>query len=392
MKKLLSLVLLGSILVGLVGCGSTPSVTMSSSQPVLSSSSVPEEIVLEPAYLTGEEKDSDYPEGQRIVGVMMNNRKDSWPHSGMSEAKIVYEIVVEGGITRFMCVFEDYKTLPKVGSVRSARDQFFQLLLPTYGFYVHDGPNVADNPPVIQMLRTYEYDEFNIEPNKTSGAFYRDPARYKKGWDTDATEYIDGERLAEAIASRGLDDYRSYGSPIFNFVPYTDPARVLEGGTATDVIVTHSNAYRSSFIYNESTGQYEMAKYVSASNPQAAVIDENTNTQVAFDNVIVLFAPMTNYANSPLVKVDYTQGGIGYYFNGGKFEVIRWQKGGPNQALQLFVNDTTATPLQLNVGTSYIGIVDDDNLEKFASDVQSGSFDPNAVVSEPDYSGVVDAD
>ena len=30
-----------------------------------------------------------------------------------------------------------------------------------------------------------------------------------------------------------------------------------------------------------------------------------------------------------LQKVDYTFGGVGYYFNGGKAEPIRWKKGSP---------------------------------------------------------------
>lgn len=65
--------------------------------------------------LTGEPKGADYPEGQRITAVMVNNIVAARPQRGLSKADILFEIKVEGGITRFMPVFTDYKT-----SVRSA--------------------------------------------------------------------------------------------------------------------------------------------------------------------------------------------------------------------------------------------------------------------------------
>ena len=43
--------------------------------------------------------------------------------SGLSDAYIVYEIVVEGGITRYLALFKDAPTT-RIGSVRSARHYF----------------------------------------------------------------------------------------------------------------------------------------------------------------------------------------------------------------------------------------------------------------------------
>lgn len=52
--------------------------------------------------LTGEPKGADYPEGQRITAVMVNNIVAARPQRGLSKADILFEIKVEGGITRFM--------------------------------------------------------------------------------------------------------------------------------------------------------------------------------------------------------------------------------------------------------------------------------------------------
>ena len=80
--------------------------------------------------LTGEPKGDDYPEGQRITAVMVNNITVARPQRGLSKAQMLFEIKVEGGITRFMPVFNDYNDIEEIGPVRSGRDQFFQLILP----------------------------------------------------------------------------------------------------------------------------------------------------------------------------------------------------------------------------------------------------------------------
>ena len=80
--------------------------------------------------LTGEPKGADYPEGQRITAVMVNNIVAARPQRGLSKADILFEIKVEGGITRFMPVFTDYKTVGEVGPVRSGRCQRLPRLWP----------------------------------------------------------------------------------------------------------------------------------------------------------------------------------------------------------------------------------------------------------------------
>ena len=54
---------------------------------------------------------------QRPLCIMINNIVDAMPQSGISQADITYEMLVEGGITRYMCVFKDYSNLEKLGPV-----------------------------------------------------------------------------------------------------------------------------------------------------------------------------------------------------------------------------------------------------------------------------------
>ena len=120
--------------------------------------------------LTGEPKGADYPEGQRITAVMVNNIVAARPQRGLSKADILFEIKVEGGITRFMPVFTDYKTVGEVGPVRSGRDQFFRLILPWQALYVHEGQSVV----MQQYAIDYDYGKLN---NNDGANGYRDYGR-----------------------------------------------------------------------------------------------------------------------------------------------------------------------------------------------------------------------
>ncbi len=389
-KRCIGLALATLLTVGVVACGQSdteseahiPPPGGTSSSGTVGEESTGEASTVDAAYLTGLEKGADYPEGQRVIGVMVNNIINSRPTSGLSEASVVYEMRVEGGITRFMAVFEDYKNMPKVGSVRSARDQFFQLLVPSFGFYLHDGPN--QNQPVIQMIEDQEYGEFDLTPDL--GISWRDPDR--AGMPLEYTEYTDGETVAQAVEEFGLDDQRTYNSTLFAFTPFDEEPRVLEGGAAPSVAVVHSESYRNLFEYESSSNRYMMSQFDSSGMSPA--IDDNNGEQLGFDNLLVLFTIMHNYPNSELVQVGFDSG-IGYYFNGGNYEVVRWKKGGPQQPLQIFVNDTTETTNYLNPGTTYVAMVDDTLLEDFdatlnagnASQVaESGTINPNETETE----------
>lgn len=352
-----------------------------STQPA---ASIPEPVVINQALLTGLEKGPEYPEGKRVTAVMVNNIAQSRPTRGLSQCQILIEIKVEGGITRFMPIYEDYTKIPQIGSVRSARDQFFQLLLPFKGFYVHDGQSV----PMVQFFKDWEYEEFDLAAAKY-GVSGSGPSDGAMNWrqsrpgitSTEFTEYTDGAHIAQTIENNGLDDFRNYGSPMFNFVPYTEPPRVPTDGPMEELAVIHSASYITHFKYNQSSAMYEMSQWNSYYGQVQQTIDENNDQQVQFNNLVVIFAPMTLYNNSPLVKVDYI-GGAGYYYSQGHYELIFWQKGGPNEALQLYKGDKSGQPVMINTGTTYLAVVDDKELPAYDTVMKTGGA--NAAVQGGD--------
>ena len=63
----------------------------------------------------------------RPLGVMVNNHVDARPQSGLIDADLVYEIVAEGGITRYLAFFLS-NTPEKIGPIRSVREYYLVLV------------------------------------------------------------------------------------------------------------------------------------------------------------------------------------------------------------------------------------------------------------------------
>lgn len=90
------------------------------------------------SYLTGEPV-SETIGKQRPYAIMINNIDVSLPQSGVSQAEMIYEAQVEGGITRLLALFQDVDNVEKIGSVRSARHNYIDFANDNDAIYVHYG-------------------------------------------------------------------------------------------------------------------------------------------------------------------------------------------------------------------------------------------------------------
>ena len=342
--------------------------------------------------LTGEPKGDDYPEGQRITAVMVNNITVARPQRGLSKAQMLFEIKVEGGITRFMPVFNDYNDIEEIGPVRSGRDQFFQLILPWQALYIHEGESVF----MTEYAKNYEYGLLN---NTDAANGYRDYNRvnwqgltYGNGLALEHTMYTSGENIAKYIENNDVDMNRTYNSTFFNFVDYRDenPVRDLTnspdsghsdkyGPVVQDgeyVAITHSASYKTRFLYDDATTTYKMQQYYSTDGSWRDTIDEEYDEQLAFTNLVILYTDFEAYPGDShdIQDVEYGNGGIGYYCYGGKIEKIYWQKGTPLEALRLYYltedGQCSDEQLPVNIGKSYVTVVDVDE----AVNLQTGTL------------------
>ena len=94
----------------------------------------------------------------RSFAVMIDNVGDARPQASLNEAEIVYEVTVEGSLTRLLAVFKDVEDNSKtIGPVRSARPVFIDYALENDSIFVHYGysdkaKDEIDNKKIINNV------------------------------------------------------------------------------------------------------------------------------------------------------------------------------------------------------------------------------------------------
>jgi hypothetical protein len=102
--------------------------------------------------------------------IKMDNTPQAHPQYGLNEADVVYEEIVEGGITRLAAIFNSH--LPtKVGPVRSVRRTDREIVFPIGGIFAFSGGAQY----AISSIETAPVKL--IQQSNAGAAMFRDPAR-----------------------------------------------------------------------------------------------------------------------------------------------------------------------------------------------------------------------
>ncbi|MBE5944229.1 MAG: DUF3048 domain-containing protein [Lachnospiraceae bacterium] len=286
--------------------------------------------------LTGEWIDESL-ENKRPVCIMINNIIDAIPQSGIGTADIIYEMKVEGSLTRLLCVFKDYDNITKLGPVRSARHYYVELTHMMDGIYAHYGwsPLAEAEIPALGVN--------NLNGLYLDGTvYYRDDARYAPH-----NVYTTGTRLVEGIANAGYSvDYVSQPEKMYAF-NYEDTP--LGTGNVANVVRTDYAHNSPWFEYNADEAVYYRFQY------DRAHIDDQTGEQLTFKNIVVIFVQYTSLDNVDHQDIDWDKGGSGYYATDGEYKSITWKK--DNGVLKFF--DEDGKQLRMNPGKTFISVFDE---------------------------------
>ena len=304
----------------------------------------------------------------RPVAVMVDNSKYAMPQSGIEAAEIIYEMVTEGGITRLMAVFSDIDKVEDVGPIRSARDQFVQFMLPLNAIYVHIGTSIYAS----EMLNFYHYQDIDGLYLGVS-SFVFDSKRAEK-YAHEHCWYTDDGMIEEGMRRTGLSINGNL-YPAFNFADYREGAVTLDTGLEADEISFRFSDYAdAAFHFDKEENRYYKDTF------GAPQIDESTGNQIAFENVILLETDITLYPDGICTAFDFEAGGMGYYFYGGRYIPVTWQKGQPEEPLQLF--DTEGSLIEINTGKTYVAVIDKEMLDTLKIEVHEENAETSAPVDE----------
>ncbi len=356
MKKIVALILCLTLSFSLIACGSgtdiNPEIIIDEINPFDKESiGIAGTVAVDETKdafnrLTGEYNIARDREKSRPVAIAVNNITYAIPQYGISLADFVIEMETEGGITRLMCVFGDTRDLEMVGSVRSLRDQFMQILLPIDALIVHIGKSVYAE----RFMSQYNYLTLDGDVTGEAVSVNNEIAAQR---DSEHSWFTSGLEIQTGMELAGLDlETAASDVTLFNFIEVDAEKVVPTSGTADQITFDFSSGYDGDFRYDAETG-----KYLKFQHGDAQIDAGNDNTQLAFENVFVLLADITEREDAPLlIDVDYVQGGTGYYLTQGAYQEINWSKTDASASF-VFTDAATGEEIQVNTGKSFLGVI-----------------------------------
>ena len=349
MKRFIALLLVLVLCLALfAGCKKEEEVIESESE---SESSIPEpEPEPKPVVkicnpLTGESGYDETKLNKRPFAIMINNIDAALPQYGIGCADIMFEIPVEGSITRMMAIYADYTKVPDVCTIRSCRYYYPIFALGFDAIYSHWGLDKVYAGPVVNSLGVDRIDGGVYEGD----FFQRDQARLDAGYAWEHTGYLEGEKLADVIENRlefrteKKDGYET----AFKFNDDENP-QTLPGGECKAAVLDFSGSYFSTFTYDEAKKVY--LKQHSGDKH----IDQSTGEQLAFTNVFALETDIGYKDDNYHRSVDWT-GGTGYYISNGSYMEINWSKA--DEYSPIIITDKSGNEVTVNAGKSFIGVI-----------------------------------
>jgi hypothetical protein len=349
-----------SALLPLAGCTAT-SASTAEAEPAPE----PERPPVNP--LTGEEVASWDLVTRRPLAVKVENDAQARPQSGIVDADLVYEELVEGGITRFICVYLS-REASSIGPTRSARPSDIDITFFLNPLLICSGGSSS----VMSMIQASGM--MYIEEDDTH--FWRERTRRAPH-----NLYTSTALLRQYLLERGdafdslLDSGLYFAEPQEEAeeeepVPAAGAGEEVAGeeGTAQGKSVmvakatTINVAYKAamcaaSYQYDASVGKYLHSIQGAPHN------DLTTGARVAPRNVIIQYVTVTNSglrdvtgAAVPVSQV--TGSGKCLVFTGGEVYHATWQKG--SRSVPTTFSDENGNPVPLRPGQTWIHLISED--------------------------------
>ncbi len=278
----------------------------------------------------GVEKKSPFT--KRPIAVIVENAPAARPQSGLSKADIVYEILAEGGITRFLAIFNS-EPAENVGPVRSARPYFVLKAAENDAIFAHSGGSV-EAFTYLEMLAVDHIDEMkNFQP------FWRTQDRPPP------------HNLYTSVASLRQEAQRlGYNKPIrvggFLVGDLGNPG----GEKASKLEIDYAADYKVEFTYLPDKNVYQ--RFING----APHIDAAAGRAIQCSTIIVQVAEHQVKDEEGRLEIRFVGEGKGWVFRDGKVAPLRWEKNDLRDKTRFYLAD--GEELKINPGKVWIEVVD----------------------------------
>ncbi|MDF2855077.1 MAG: hypothetical protein K0Q87_928 [Neobacillus sp.] len=243
----------------------------------------------------------------RAIAVTINNHPKARPQSGLNKADIVYEVLAEGDITRFVAIFQSEK--PKnIGPIRSARPYYLELAKGFDALYIAHGYSAQAE----ELLTKGYIDELN-------GMAY-DGTLFKRASYRVAphNSYITYENILKGAEERNYSMEQT--PPSFKFWT-AEEGKNLVADDAHSIMVSYSSSSIS-----DSTYEYDvkLGKYKRFSGGEQT-IDYETKEPILLDNLFIIETNHEVVNDVGHKEIDLLSGGNGYLLQMGKVIEVEWE-------------------------------------------------------------------
>jgi len=278
---------------------------------------------------------------QHPIAVMIDDHQVARPQSGFNSAAIIFQAPAEGGIPRYMLVFQDHVPTA-VGPIRSSRQYYIEWAAEWRAMYVHFG----GSPQALETLRVDGHGQlvWNADGFRWSPAYmWRNHAR-----PAPHNVYTDGKHLRDL--ARRIDAVDGPVDPAFTFAPIQASARPV-GNTISlfypyETVVMKYDPVRNAYF-----------RYIDGSKkPQ---VDAADKLPVTPTNVVILRMHFGALANSNPEKHRLEAADVGrgdaWISTGGTTIHGSWRKKSVTAPIELF--DAKGQPVTLQPGQTAIEVI-----------------------------------
>ena len=281
---------------------------------------------------------------RRPLNVRLPNDPAARPQVGLAKADIVFEVIVEGGITRYSAIFHSQD--PKaIGPVRSYRFSDLHITQLVRGALVASGATIEERDAVTSSVRAGNM--VSVDYQRVNCCYYRVEGRGSLN-----NLFVDPAAIREAINDAGGKD--PVDVPALAFFPALEHD-VRAGGFAEAtpaLTVTIPLRDPATFSYDEGSRGYRRAQ------GGARTVDPEGNVPILARNVVVIH---TDYWETSVIEDVFGSKGLDYRMTGGgKATILRdglrldgtWQRDGVLDQFSFY--DARAQRVLLEPGQTWI--------------------------------------
>lgn len=268
-----------------------------------------------------------------VTAIMIENSPDARPQSGLDQAGVVYEAIAEGGITRFLTLFQENEP-DYIGPVRSVRPYYLDWARPYDAPIAHVGGS-RDALEEIRNLGLKDLDQFFNDD-----AYWRIEERFAPH-----NVYTSFEKLDVLNGEKGYTKSQFTGWNRKDDVPQTITARSID-------ITISGFLYNPNYEYDINTNSYLRSE---GGEPHR---DEKSGKQLSPKVVIAMAIPSRIIGASDGDRYEYDTVGSGkaLVFQDGIVSEANWSKADEKSAIVF--TDSNGLPFVFNRGQTWISVVD----------------------------------